>query len=361
MAAFAMTRREKFLSGIDLKQMRGIEIGPLMSPMVTKADSDVFYVDHADRETLQAKYAADPNVDTEKIVSVDAIWGDRTLRECFPDGSRFDYVIASHVIEHVPDMLGWMREIADVLGPSGRLILAIPDRRYTFDYLRQPTRLNEVVDAYLRRNRRPMPAQIFDYNANAVELDMIAAWENRIDIASLKHFVNRRFALDRSIESVRDGKYIDGHCWVFTARSLAVLLLDLFDLDLLPYRCAQLYEPERNTNEILLILEHWQDDSTISKEEVRQSYLVHVHRLDDDREAEPVKQKWAATERELETAKQRLQAAEQALETRTREIALLQDRIHVVELDLASLLSSRSFRITEPLRKLRAFARSLAH
>jgi len=171
-----MSRRERLISGLDLERMRGVEIGPLMSPIVSKEESDVFYVDHADREALQAKYADDPNVDVQKIVPVDAVWGDCTLRECFADNRSFDYVIASHVLEHVPDMLGWMREIADILRPGGRLILAIPDRRFTFDYLRQTTRLSEIIDAYLRRNRRPMPAQIFDFNANAVEIDMIAAW-----------------------------------------------------------------------------------------------------------------------------------------------------------------------------------------
>ena len=43
-----------------------------MSPIVSKAESDVYYVDHADRETLQAKYATDPNVDIQKIAPVDA-------------------------------------------------------------------------------------------------------------------------------------------------------------------------------------------------------------------------------------------------------------------------------------------------
>ncbi len=67
--------------------------------------------------------------------------------------------------------------------------------------------------------------------------------------AMLKRYVNLRYALDRSIESVREGKYVRGHNWVFTTRSLLNLLADLVELDLLPYRCLHVYEPERNTNE----------------------------------------------------------------------------------------------------------------
>jgi SAM-dependent methyltransferase len=200
-----MTRREKLLSGLDLQRARGIEIGALTSPVVSKADGEVFYVDYFDREVLRTEYESDPNVDIDQIVQVDAVWGDHTLRECFPNISSFDYVIASHVIEHVPDMIGWLKEIAEVLRPGGRLALAIPDKRYTFDYLRQPTRLSELIDAYLRRNRRPMPAQIFDYNANATDVDMVAAWNGPLEPTLLKHYVDLRYALERSIESIRDG------------------------------------------------------------------------------------------------------------------------------------------------------------
>jgi SAM-dependent methyltransferase len=328
-----VTRREKLLSGLDVAQLRGIEIGPLASPVIRKQESEVYYVDHADQATLRAKYAHDANVDTQKIVPIDAIWGDHTLRECFPDGSLFDYVIASHVLEHVPDMLGWLREIAEILRPGGRLMLAIPDRRFTFDYLRLPTRFSEVLDAYLRGNRRPMPAQIFDFNVNAVDLNVVAAWNGGIDPASLKRFVNSRFAFDLSLAAVRDGKYIDGHCWVFTASSFATLLADAIDLDLLPYACVAMYEPERNHDEFIVILERWSEESASQKEAARASFLRQAS--------------W-----ELQT-----ESAPQALEAATAEIATLRNRVQTLESDLAALLSSRSFRITRPLRKLGGLAR----
>jgi SAM-dependent methyltransferase len=42
-----------------------------------------------------------------------------------PDGDR-DLVIAYHVLEHIPDDLSAMREIARVLRPTGRAILEVP-------------------------------------------------------------------------------------------------------------------------------------------------------------------------------------------------------------------------------------------
>lgn len=318
-----MTRREKLLSGLDVTHLRGIEIGPLMSPVISKNESEIYYVDHADRETLQSRYLQDPNVNPEQIVTVDVVWRDRTLRECFPDGRQFDYVIASHVIEHVPDMVGWMREIAEVLKPGGRFMLAIPDKRFTFDYLRVPTRLSEVVDAYLRRIRHPSPGQIFDYSANTVELDLIAAWENRVEPASLKRRVSLRSALERTVEFTQDGRV--GHCWVFTARSFIGILADLVDLDLLPYTCVNLYEPERNTNEFIVVLERSVEESIVQKEDARASFLLHLHRLE---------------------------------EAEAEDIAALRKRIQILESEIATLVSSRSFRITQPLRRFASLLRN---
>jgi SAM-dependent methyltransferase len=324
------------LSRLDVNRSRGIEIGPLANPMVTKGESEVYYVDHADQQALQAKYLHDPNVDVQSIVPVDALWGERTLRESFPDARPFDYVIASHVIEHVPDMLGWLREIAEVLRPAGHLVLAVPDKRFTFDYLRQPSRPSEIIDAYLRRIRRPSPAQVFDYNANAAQVDLTAAWQNRLEPASLKHYLSPRCAFDLSVESVRNGKYIDGHCWVFTARSFAALLADLVDLDLLPYSCVEFHEPERNSNEFIVLLERWAEESSASKQNARASFMGHVQRFDE------AKRKQLEANRELLT-----------------ERAALQKQIQALEAQRAALLSSRSFRITRPLRTFASLMRRL--
>jgi SAM-dependent methyltransferase len=114
-----MGRIENLRSGLELGRMTGIEIGPLLKPVITKNEGDIIYVDHVDTEALKAKYADDPNVDTRKIVSVDAVWGSQTLLQAV--GRRVDYVIASHVAEHVPDLVGWLGEIGEVLRPGGTL------------------------------------------------------------------------------------------------------------------------------------------------------------------------------------------------------------------------------------------------
>jgi SAM-dependent methyltransferase len=157
-----MDKLQKMLKGLDLRTMTGVEIGALTSPLVGRADGEIIYVDHADTETLRRKYAADANVDVSRIVEVDAVWGSNTLQQAIGEGRKADYVIASHVVEHVPDLLSWLAEIQGVLRPTGTLRLAVPDRRFTFDFLRQETRLSDILNARLAAARAPLPAQILD-------------------------------------------------------------------------------------------------------------------------------------------------------------------------------------------------------
>jgi hypothetical protein len=50
--------------------------------------------------------SAAPNVNIEDIVFIDYIWGDETLVEAVDLGVYFDYLVASHVAKHVPDVVG---------------------------------------------------------------------------------------------------------------------------------------------------------------------------------------------------------------------------------------------------------------
>jgi len=167
------------LGGLNLATARGIEIGPLCRPIVDKAESQVLYVDHADTESLRRKFASNPNVDVDKILDIDGVWGEQSLQDCLGDRADFDYVIAFHVMEHVPDLVGWLNEIDQVLRPGGLLCLAIPDRRYTFDYNRRSSGLADVIEAFVRKNRRPTPVQIFDALSKAAMVDLDEAWEGR--------------------------------------------------------------------------------------------------------------------------------------------------------------------------------------
>ncbi|MPW20588.1 methyltransferase domain-containing protein [Paraburkholderia sp. CNPSo 3157] len=93
----------------------------------------------ANRRFSSKHDAGNPSVDVDKIVETDAIWGKRTLAETLK--RPVDFIVASHVIEHVPDLITWLRELSHALRPGGQVRLAIPDKRFTFDLLRRETEL----------------------------------------------------------------------------------------------------------------------------------------------------------------------------------------------------------------------------
>jgi hypothetical protein len=101
------TRRGIILRHLDVRRLRGIEIGPLNRPLVQKSDGPVLYVDHAAKADLIEHYASDHAVNAANVVEVDAIWGQQTLTEAL-GGEIFDYVLASHVVEHIPDLITWL-------------------------------------------------------------------------------------------------------------------------------------------------------------------------------------------------------------------------------------------------------------
>jgi len=239
-----LTRNEKLLHCIDLASQIGVEIGPLDKPIVTREMGRVRYVDHDITEALRLKYADFDNVDTDKIVDVDYIWGEKSLVDLTQAEAPFDYIVASHVIEHVPDFIGWLREVRGILKPGGILSLAIPDKRQCFDYHRHPSKPADVVEAYLRRHKKPSPRQIFDHFASAVSFQGDIAWNGVVNTSEFVRFHSAVEAWDIAKTAFAKDNYCDVHCWVFTPASFFSLLSELTTMDLLKFEVAQFYETE---------------------------------------------------------------------------------------------------------------------
>lgn len=277
-----MERRQKILGSLELTSANGgrprigAEIGPLQSPLVKKGDVGegvVFYVDHADTETLRARWSTDPSIDPSKL-HVDAVWGQRTLREAIDasdlahrhglPGCGLDYVVASHVIEHVPDLIAWLQEIAAILRSDGSLRLAIPDKRYSFDLLRRTSTFAEVADAFVRKRRVPSGSRVLDFTLNMATVDCAQAWAGTVDHASLVHGYTVEGALSLAADAEINGNYHDVHCWVFTPESFIALCLELSEAGLLGFECQRLIPTSRNELEFFVWMRPCSDKRRVS-------------------------------------------------------------------------------------------------
>jgi hypothetical protein len=236
------------LACIDVGNMHGLEIGPLANPIVRKDQGNVLYVDHATAEELRHKYLFDPGMKDrlDEIVDVDYVVGQsQGVYDAVMHDVPFDYVMASHLIEHIPDPVGWLMDVARVLRVGGILSLVIPDKRYSFDIKRRTTDISEVIDAYLRRLKQPSFNQVYDFVSKAMvgRVDTASVWAGTEDYAN--NVVRSDGKDDPDVGALnvcrvmeQSDSYLDVHCSVFTPDSFLEIYEKLARLGLMDFEIA---------------------------------------------------------------------------------------------------------------------------
>jgi hypothetical protein len=216
---------------------RGLEIGPGFNPLLPKAEGfKIQTVDYTDAHGLRMKYMANSNVDLTRIEEVDHVLkGEQTLAEAVGQPGSFNYIFASHVIEHTPDMLGFLKSCETLLAPNGVLLLAVPDKRYCFDALQPLTSTGRVLQAHLERRTRPPPGAVFDDVAYNVARDDAISWVPG-DVRPLRFFAPLHMAVE-AYDAVRhQPEYRDVHVWRFVPSSFRLIINDLNAIDALGLR-----------------------------------------------------------------------------------------------------------------------------
>ena len=247
----ALTRQQKLLQYANL-QGRGLEIGASFSPVLTKADGyNIEILDHASQEELIAKYK-DSGVDVSRIEPVDYIWTGQPLDELIGRTDHYDYIIASHVIEHTPDMVAFFQQCERLLKPGGVLALAVPDERYCFDALRPVSPTGDVLQAHRERRSRHTAGAVFDHFSTIAFLDGEPSW-HKASQGSLALLHTFDEAVERYEAAMQSDDYIDVHNWRFTPASFRLIVHDLNCLGLTRLREMEPVEPEGM--EFLVVLE----------------------------------------------------------------------------------------------------------
>lgn len=214
---------------------KGLEVGPSFSPIAPKSRGyQIEIVDHATADELRAKYH-DRGVDLDAIEEVDHVWRGGPLSELLGDQPRYDYIIASHLVEHIPDLVGFLADCERLLRPHGVLSLAIPDFRACFDILRGPSTSGDLLQAHQERRSRHPVGTVFDHFATTVSLNGQPSWPLKSE-GTLK-FAHGYEDAQRMLERARSSSdYIDVHAWRFTPSSFRLLMHDLRALNLLSLR-----------------------------------------------------------------------------------------------------------------------------
>jgi SAM-dependent methyltransferase len=226
------TRQSKVFYLLDKKGL-GLEIGPSHNPFAPKKMGyNVHVLDHASADELKRKYQGH-GVNLDNIEDVDFVWNGEPLPKLIGRISCYDWIIASHVIEHVPDFVSFLQQCYSLLKPEGVLSLAIPDKRFCFDNLSLCSSIGNILDAYYEKRKKPTHGQVFEHFANASKRNGHIVWgpDGLGDADGLVHsFAEARDQWDKSVS---DNEYIDVHCWRFTPSSFRLIISDLQSLGLI--------------------------------------------------------------------------------------------------------------------------------
>lgn len=159
------------------------------------------------------------------------MWNGESLVELTQGEHEYSWIVASHVIEHLPNPIAFLRDCEQLLCPRGVLSLVIPDKRFCFDHFRPLSTTGDMLNALYRGVRRPEPGSVFDEFVDASAIDGRIGWAAGEDGAPelLHDFAG---AAERWRMASNSGQYFDVHVSRFVPESFRLIMQDLYQLGL---------------------------------------------------------------------------------------------------------------------------------
>jgi SAM-dependent methyltransferase len=309
-------RAARWLSG------SGIEIGALHNPLPVPDGLEVRYVDRATEAELRSHY---PELDGQEFAPVSLI-GDAEDLTALADES-VDFVIANHLLEHLENPIRGLAEMTRVLRSGGVLYLALPDPRATFDRNRPVTPTAHVVEEYRG-------------GTEATRRAHYAEWVEKVLPLTDGHEEDRARQAVRAAQLDADGYSIHFHVWrPETFFEVLVAAMDLAGVQLEP-------------------LEFMACDSAADDE-----YILVLRKgalaTPPDVPPLPSEVEVATLRSALERISAQCAALEEQRARAEQSVAEEREARRRAEEALATLTSSRSWRVTVPLRAAAAAVRRL--
>ena len=139
----------------------------------------------------------------------------------------YDWIIASHVIEHTPDLVSFINNCAEILKENGVLSLAVPDARFCFDCLRPLTGISKIIDSHLQKVKVHSLGTALEYVSGISTSKKRATWGygKARGNYELIHSQNEVMSIMQTYTSTEE--YSDFHAWCFTPHSFRLLIHDL--------------------------------------------------------------------------------------------------------------------------------------
>jgi SAM-dependent methyltransferase len=300
-----------------------LEISPNFAPLVVSDDllpsGQITYCDRMPTSWLRNREKDNTSrlkFDLE-VMSNNFEWTPGVkLNECA--NTKFDYVISSHVVEHVPDFLGHMIEISSVLESDGKYVFVIPNGRGTGEFFRRLSEESDVVEHFFMGGSRTSPGQNWDYLRNIIKYDGTPMFGKKRD-----DFVRHHTDAEAIQDATRCFKeYVDVHSWVFDRSSFLSIITKFNQLNLFPFT-----------------LSDFQESSSRTPDGESEEFIVTLRKCDYS-----IPQSW------LEIVSEKVDrdsySVDQTVQELNRDLLEIQASLEVI-------LNSKSWKITKPFRKIK--------
>jgi SAM-dependent methyltransferase len=205
-----------------------LEIGPFDNPSLEplrRPGLQIDYADHLSRAELVERARLRPERNPEAVPPIRYVLAEGGYGQI---QQRYDAVVSHHCLEHQPDLIGHLLQVAQLLKPDGAYLFTLPDQRRCFDRHLPPSGLIDVVTAHLERRSRPPLQALVEHKCFTVT-DWLKA-PNPLDSVGPP----TRALLEAALEEYQAHPYVDVHCWKFTNERFRRLVRQLVALAYLP-------------------------------------------------------------------------------------------------------------------------------
>jgi predicted SAM-dependent methyltransferase len=138
---------------------RGLELGALESPCPLPPGAEVTYCDRLNADEARRLF---PELADRTLQSPDVILDvNREGLGRFPTGSQ-DFAVCNHVLEHIANPIACLGELFRVVRTGGHVVVAVPDKRFTFDKPRGLTSFEHLAAEYEAGVTEPSIEHYFD-------------------------------------------------------------------------------------------------------------------------------------------------------------------------------------------------------
>jgi SAM-dependent methyltransferase len=213
----------------------GLEISPLFAQLVVRGEAQMVYCDRLSTEDLQSREKDNQGRIGLKceVEEMDFVWKDGTLLPAyFGDDEKFDFVVSSHVMEHVPNFLGFLAQQFQICKDDGVVCFVVPDVKLTGKYFQPLTTPAQLIDVLLVNRDKPSPGMVYEATYHIFE------WPGLENLRA-KHVLEtqRGYTTAQAAEFARVAveRYIDVHCWSFTYSTFEDVFAEVRDAGFLDF------------------------------------------------------------------------------------------------------------------------------